>query len=100
MRRVRMLPSDIWGVVASHLTVWERIYLSCVCKDMYHVTLPYGDLAQVQNKFYTNLQLCDLYKEWITLRSFKEKGWTVVWAPTYFSVFVRWYKKSNVDRLW
>ena len=91
------VPYDICTVVASHLTVWERIGMSQTCRSMRSLTchLPYGDFPQVKNKYYTNLQLLDQYNEWTELRRMTADGYIVAFAPHRFTLFVLAYNRMK-----
>jgi hypothetical protein len=88
---------DVGTLVASHLAVWERISASQACTELRHMAggLPHGDFAQVQNKYYTNLQLLDQYREWNELRRMKQQGVMVVFAPVRFTRFVCAYNNAK-----
>ena len=52
------------------------------------------DAKQVQNKYYTNLQLLDQYKEWGTLHRMRKKGCNVR-VPRLFIHFVKVMDRGN-----
>lgn len=88
--------NDIMMLIQSNLLVWERVSLSLVCKDLYSMQMDItrGDFEQVKNKYYANLQLLDLYKEWETLLRMKENGSRPMFAPDKVTFFFSMYKKK------
>jgi hypothetical protein len=89
--------NDIMMLVQSNLLVWEGVSLSLVCKDLYamQMDITRGDFEQVKNKYYANLQLLDLYKEWETLLRMKANGLRPVFAPNEVTYFFRKYNKNR-----
>lgn len=89
--------NDIMMLVQSNLLVWERVALSLVCKDLYamQMDITRGDFEQVKNKYYANLQLLNLYKEWETLLRMKENGLRPMFAPNKVTYFFHRYKKKR-----
>lgn len=80
---------DIWFTIQSNLPIWERVKLSLVCKDLSKtLKIRRGDMEQVKNKYYVNLQLLNQYNEWRTLRCMNGKA---VWAPRKVTQFIQVY---------
>ena len=68
------LPEELLTLCACHILVWERIYMSQVCRALHKVLqgkilhgIKYGALEQVKNKHYAQAQLVDQYTEWLQL---------------------------------
>ena len=90
--------NDVIMLIKSNLLVWEGVSLSLVCKDLYAIQMDItrGDFEQVKNKYYANLQLLDLYKEWEDLLRMRGKGISVIFAPNKVTHFFRMYNKNRV----
>jgi hypothetical protein len=85
------LPPELLTLCASHLVVWERVYMSRACRA-FRVAFPcvvFSCVEQVKNKHYALLQLVDQHTEWMALKRMKAKGYSVVYAPARFTQFVR-----------
>ncbi len=82
---------DIWFVIQSNLPIWERVNLTLVCKDLSKtLKIRRGDMEQVENKYYVNLQLLNQYNEWRTLLCMSKNG-SAVWAPRKVTQFIQSY---------
>ena len=82
---------DIWFIIQSNLPIWERVNLTLVCKDLSKtLKIRRGDIEQVENKYYVNLQLLNQYNEWRTLLCMSKNG-SAVWAPRKVTQFIQSY---------